>query len=154
RVHRGRLEDDADPLAPLAARAAGVDAEDGHVAGVALPVTLEDLDRRRLACAVRAEQAEDLAGADLEAHSLQRDVRAVRLAEGAHLDGERRRGARLRRRLERRGGRVHRPSGRSMTTMPAGGNRGSGPPVSSAAIRLQSGWWPTTTTRPARPTRT
>jgi hypothetical protein len=30
--------------------------------------------------------------------------------------------------------------------MPAGGNAGSGPPVSAAAIWEQSGWWPTTTT--------
>src|SRR5205085_6516087 len=35
---------------------------------------------------------------------------------------------------------------RSMTTRPAFGNGGSGPPVSSAAIRPQSGWWPTATT--------
>ena len=35
--------------------------------------------------------------------------------------------------------------------MPPAGNGGSGPPLSSAAIRPQSGWWPTTTTVSPRP---
>ena len=43
-----------------------VDAEDRDGAGVARAVALEHLDRRRLAGAVRAEQAEDLALLDLE----------------------------------------------------------------------------------------
>ena len=36
-------------------------------------------------------------------------------------------------------------------SVPPAGNRGSGPPLSSAAIRPQSGWWPTTTTVSPRP---
>ena len=43
--------------------AARVEAEHLDLAGVAVAVALEDLDGRRLAGAVRAEQAEDLAGA-------------------------------------------------------------------------------------------
>ena len=35
--------------------------------------------------------------------------------------------------------------------MPAVGNGGSSPPVSAAAIRPKSGWWPTRTTRSPRP---
>ena len=34
-----------------------------------------------------------------------------------------------------------------MTKTPAGGKAGSSPAPSAAAIRPQSGWWPTTTTR-------
>ena len=44
-----------------------LDAEHLDVTAVALAVALEDLDRRRLAGAVGTEQAEHLAGADLEA---------------------------------------------------------------------------------------
>ena len=60
-----------------------------HLAGGRLEQPLEDLDRGRLARAVRAEQAEALAGRDLEgdpAHGLHR---AVALAEVAHDDGGR-----------------------------------------------------------------
>ena len=87
RPHARLLEHDADPLAPAAARALRVLAEHGHVAAVARPVALEDLDRRRLAGAVRAEEPEDLALGDLEAHAAQRLVGAVRLAQ--LVDGDR-----------------------------------------------------------------
>ena len=60
------LEHDADPLAERALGRARVEAEHADLARVALPVALEDLDRRRLAGAVRAEQAEDLADGHLE----------------------------------------------------------------------------------------
>src|SRR5439155_12751152 len=66
-VHRGRLENDADPSAPVARRLRRVRAEHRHRARVAATVALEDLDRRRLSGAVRPEQREDLALADLEA---------------------------------------------------------------------------------------
>src|SRR5205823_1446858 len=59
RVHRGRLEDDADPLAPFLGRVLGIRAEHLDAAAVTTPVALEDLDAGRLARAVRAEQAED-----------------------------------------------------------------------------------------------
>ena len=61
-------------------------AEHGHVAAAAVAVALEDLDRRRLARAVRAEQADHLAALDAEreaAHGL--DV-AVALPQVVHLD--------------------------------------------------------------------
>ena len=50
-------------------------------------VALEDLDGRRLAGAVRAEQAEDLARLDLEVDPAQRLVRPVRLPQAADGDG-------------------------------------------------------------------
>ena len=95
RVHRRRLEHDADPLAPVAAGALRVDAEDGDAAAVALAVALEDLDRRRLAGAVRAEQAEDLALLDLEADAANGLDLAVRLAQVADGDGRRHASAQL-----------------------------------------------------------
>ena len=55
------LQHDADPAAPRAGRAERVGAEDADVAVGALPEPLEDLDRRRLARAVRAEEGEHLA---------------------------------------------------------------------------------------------
>src|SRR5581483_6853360 len=85
----------------------------------------EHLDSRRLAGAVRAEQPEDLAALDVEADPAHRLERAVRLAQVADGDG------------------AH---ARSIASTPAGGNGGSSPPVSAAAIRPQSGWWPTTIT--------
>ena len=58
--------------AQVARAARGVVAEHGDDAAVALPVALEDLDGRRLARAVGAEQAEDLAGRDLEVDARER----------------------------------------------------------------------------------
>ena len=84
-------------------------------AAVALAVALEDLDGRRLAGAVRAEQPEDLAGGDLEADAADGLDLAVRLAQAADLD------------------RGSFTAARS-TTMPAGGNRRPRAACSSAAI--------------------
>src|SRR2546423_787845 len=86
-VHRRGLEHDADLLAPAAAGKRGVDAEHLDAAAVPLAGALEDLDGRRLARAVRAEQAEDLAALDVEADPAHRLERAVRLAQVA--DGDR-----------------------------------------------------------------
>src|SRR6266511_5241666 len=61
-------------------------AEHGHLARVAPAVPLEDLHRRCLARAVRAEQAEDLTLCDVEINSAQRLVRAVRLPQVADED--------------------------------------------------------------------
>ena len=85
RIHRGRLEDDADPVAPLGAALLRVDAEDRDGAAVARAVALEHLDRRRLAGAVRSEQAEDLALLDLEvdpADGLDLPVGLVQVVDG------------------------------------------------------------------------
>ncbi len=63
------LQDDADPLEhgpPLRGR---IEAEHPHLAGVALGEALHDLDRRRLAGPVRAEQGEDRARLDDEVHT-------------------------------------------------------------------------------------
>ena len=64
----------------------GIDAEHRHVAAGARPVTLEDLDRRGLARAVRPEKPEDLAGGDLEVDPAHRFDRAVSHAEVVNLD--------------------------------------------------------------------
>src|SRR5262249_35197304 len=99
------------------------------------PVALENLDRRRLAGAVRAEQAEDLADGDGEVDAADGLVAVVRLAEPADLDGDQ----------------------RWTATKPAGGKSGGGPAVSSAAMRGRSGWGPTPSTvspRPANASRT
>ena len=101
-----------------------VEAEHLDLARVAAPVALEDLDGRRLAGAVRAEQPEHLAGGDLEvdpAHGLDA---AVRLPQAADRD---------------RCGRSQRQS--SVELGDAGGREARiAPPVSAAAISEQSGW--------------
>ena len=85
RPQLARLEDDADPLAERALAALGSKPSTLDLAGVSLPVALEDLDRRRLAGAVRAEQAEHLARRDLEvdaAHGLDPVVGLPQAADG------------------------------------------------------------------------
>jgi hypothetical protein len=83
------LQDDADALPERGARMLGIEAQDLDLATVPCAVALEDLDRRRLPGAVRAEQAEDLARIDLEADPAQSLVGPVGLPELA--DGDRRR---------------------------------------------------------------
>src|SRR5436190_1182414 len=124
-VHGRGLEHDADPVAPGTACPRRVDAEHLDLPRIALAVALEDLDGGGLAGAVRAEQAEDLAHLYLEVDPAHRFQRAVRLAQSSDRDS------------------AHQSS---ISSMPAGGNAGSGPPASSAAILPQSGWWPITTT--------
>src|SRR5205085_4011833 len=138
-AHRERLpqlrglEHDADPLAERAARLLGVEAEDVDGPRVPAAVALEDLDRRRLAGAVRAEEAEDLAVRDLEVDAAHRLERAVRFAQSA--DGD-----------------CRHAETSSTSTWPQGGKDGSGPPLRAAAAWPQSGWWPTTSTVSPRPT--
>ena len=60
-------EDVADAAADLLRLPCDVEAEDPRLAGGGQQERGEDLDRRRLAGAVRPEQAEELAGSDLEA---------------------------------------------------------------------------------------
>ncbi len=66
RVERRRLEADADAWLERVGAVGDVEAEDDRLAAVGRPQALEDLDRRRLARAVRPEQAEDLARGDIE----------------------------------------------------------------------------------------
>ena len=86
-VQRRVLEDDADAAAHLRRRSDHVDAGQPRRPGGRLQQRAQDLDRRRLARAVGAEKAEDLAGADGKpdpAHGL--DL-VVGLAKVLHLDG-------------------------------------------------------------------
>src|SRR5205823_4994151 len=127
RVERGRLQHHADPLAPRCSASARVDAEDLHVAGIPAAVALEDLDGRRLARAVRAEQGEDLAGLDREVDPAERLVVAVALPEARHDDGR-----------------------HSSSSCTAPGANETSRPVSASTISLQSGWCATATTVPPR----
>ncbi len=83
----GALQHDADPGPPVGVRVGRVDAEHGDLAGVPVPVTLQDLHRGGLAGAVRAEQREHLATVHVEIHARHRHVVAVRLAQPS--DGDR-----------------------------------------------------------------
>ena len=64
----GRALDDPD----TAARQPRIDPQHPRITAGARPQPFQDLDRRRLACAVRAEQAEDLAPLNLEIDALDR----------------------------------------------------------------------------------
>src|SRR5947209_6286964 len=88
-VDAGLLQDDPDALAQRPCPAGRVEAQDAHLPAGAVAIALEDLHRRRLAGAVGAEQAEDLAAADLEgdpAHGLDA---VVGLPQVVDLDGGR-----------------------------------------------------------------
>src|SRR5438067_10039617 len=85
-VHGGGLEHDADAGAPVEAGVGRIDAEHLYLPAVASPVALKDLNRRRLAGSVRAEQAEDLARTELELDALQRFELAVRLRQAVNAD--------------------------------------------------------------------
>ena len=80
------LENDPDPLAKGARSIGRVVAENSDVAAVAAAVALQDLDRRRLARAVRPEQAEHLAGPHLEADAAERLDSVVRLGQVRYDD--------------------------------------------------------------------
>ena len=57
-----------------------------HFAGAARPQTFENFNRRRLAGAVRTEQAEDLARVHFEIDSLHRFESAVRFAQALNVN--------------------------------------------------------------------
>ena len=63
-----------------------IEPEHAHLTRVGLAVALEDLDRGRLARAVRPEQSEHLSPADLEVEAGHRDRRAVALLEPRNSD--------------------------------------------------------------------
>jgi hypothetical protein len=86
-VHPGRLQDDADALAQRPRALLWVVSEHRHDPARARAVALEDLDGRRLPGAVGPEQAEDLAGGDLEVQAPHGLVLAVGLAQVANEDG-------------------------------------------------------------------
>ena len=78
RIQGRGLERDADARPEGVGRADHVDPEHGHRSTIRDAQALEDLDGRRLAGAVRAEQAEHLALMDIEADPVDGDHLAVR----------------------------------------------------------------------------
>ena len=91
--HPGLLEDDPDPLAPVGGRLLGIDSEHRRLASGPLAVSLEHLDRGRLAGPVGAEEREHLAAVHLEidaAHRLELSVGLAQPARADHRFGHRR----------------------------------------------------------------
>src|SRR6185369_1012819 len=84
------LEHQPDPGTVGPAGPRRVDPEHTNVATIGPPVALDDLDGRRLARAVRAEQGEDLAGGDLEGQAAQDRPTCVGLAKLRDLHGSER----------------------------------------------------------------
>src|SRR5581483_1886315 len=86
RLRRRLLQDRPDTVPPLGSGARGIGSEHAHVAVAALAKALEDLDRRRLPGAVRAEEGEDLSAVDLEVDAGDGVQVAVALAQPADAD--------------------------------------------------------------------
>src|ERR671910_531343 len=82
----GRLQHDADPVPPLETCPVGVCAEHPDLAGVPRPEALGDLDRGRLARAVRTEQREALADVDVEVEAVDGVAAGVALGESPDAD--------------------------------------------------------------------
>lgn len=78
-----RLQHDADALPPAAVGAPRIGAEDAHVSRRAVPVPLEDLDRRGLTGPVGPEEREGLAALDVEGEPGHGHAIAVGLAQVA-----------------------------------------------------------------------
>jgi hypothetical protein len=85
-VELGFLEHQADALPPTPGGLAGVDAQYVDLTCGSCAVALEDLDRGRLPRAVGTEEAEDLAGTDIEADAPHRVSPTVGLAQIADRD--------------------------------------------------------------------
>ena len=83
RVERGLLERDADRVADVGALADHVVARDPGGARGGGQERRQHVDRRRLACAVRAEKAVDLAGLHLEVDPVDRPRALLELADEA-----------------------------------------------------------------------
>ncbi|GAA1398776.1 hypothetical protein GCM10009613_53410 [Pseudonocardia kongjuensis] len=82
----GLLQDGAGPAADGAPRGDRIEPEQPDGAGVRRAEPLDQLQRRRLARAVGAQQPEDLAGVHDQVDAVDRDRAAVPEAEAAHLD--------------------------------------------------------------------
>ena len=85
-IGRGLLQDDPDPVAPGARSVGRVDAEHRHLSIRPGAEPFQDLDRGRLAGAVRAEEGEDLSALDLEGDPADGFGLGVALAEVAYAD--------------------------------------------------------------------
>src|SRR5208283_6160974 len=68
-LHGRLLQDDPDALEHSPPIMPGVVPQYGDLAGARCLVALQDLDDRGLACAVRSEQSQDLAGLNFEIHA-------------------------------------------------------------------------------------
>ena len=86
-LDRPLLEDYADPFPIRTPPGRRVEAEYRDLASVGGPMTLEDLDGRRLPGAVGTEQGENLAGFDSQVHAVYCGHIAVVLDQALHLDG-------------------------------------------------------------------
>ena len=64
----------------------GLDAEDRHASFVGCLIALQDLDGRRLAGAVLAQETKDLAALDAEGHVIHGGEGPEALGEPGHLD--------------------------------------------------------------------
>src|SRR5678815_1357346 len=88
RVEQDLLRDDADGALRVARMLVDVKAPDARLAATLHDEAGEDVDQRRLAGAVRAEQAEDLAARNVEADAVQRALSAcIGLAQRFDADG-------------------------------------------------------------------
>ena len=85
-VERRRVGQKADARADLVRVARDVDAVDGHLAGGRQEHAAEDLERGRLAGAVEAEEADDLAALDGEGEVADGGVLAVVLGQSFDFD--------------------------------------------------------------------
>ena len=86
-VAAARLQHDAQLPLPVPAGRRRVLAQHPHLAGVAVPVALADLHRRRLAGAVRSEQREDLPAPEVEVQPVDGGEVAVALHQPPDGDG-------------------------------------------------------------------
>ena len=97
----------------MAIRSLWVGAEDADITRVAVTVTLEDLDGRRLPCAIGPQEGEDLAGLDLQVQAVDRSGGALDLGQPVDVHrcchGSSQSSARLHRREPVGGHDVHRP---------------------------------------------
>jgi hypothetical protein len=82
------LGDNPDPLAQRALPVLRIEAEHVHLAGSPSPMSFEDLDDRRLARPVRAEEPEHLASSDRQINARDGLERPVRLAQAANRHRE------------------------------------------------------------------
>ena len=90
RVDRQVLRDEPDRVLALGRPRFDRRAHDSDGSLVGLKQSGQDRDRRRLPCAVRAEQAVRLTGADVQGHVVDRMDRAVPLVQAARFGHERR----------------------------------------------------------------
>jgi len=79
------LQDESDPVLPSAAPFLGVDTEHLDPTLVGRLIALEDLNRRRLARAVLAQEAEDRTAFDAEGHVVHGGERTESLGESRNL---------------------------------------------------------------------